>query len=449
MIPLGQAQHRIGRRRILRGMMGGSALAVGLPFLDGFLNDNGTALAGTGAALPSVFGSWFAGLGLNPGYWEPKQVGTGYEMPPLLTTLEPYRDRLNIFSGLRCFLDGHAAQVHSTGAQVCLSGGVPAGTDSYVTIDSLIADHIGTKTRFRSLEVSAISSRASYSRRSASAMNPSETSPLSLYGRIFGPDFKDPNAADFTPDPATLARRSVLSGLAEERAAVIADLGAADRARLDEYFTSLRELEQQLTLDLQKPAPLEACSVPAKDEGNPPSNVIDDALVNNKLFAGLLAHALACGQTRVFNVFFTEAGSNLRRAASPVTFHIHTHEEPVDPALGYQVNVHWFQQQVMEGYKAMIAALDRIKEGPGTLLDRALVLYSTDTGFAKYHSVENMPLLTVGGVNGRMKTGVHVRAPGDTVARAGLSIQQAFGVAIASWGTESNLTSKPFGEVMA
>jgi hypothetical protein len=66
------------RRRVLKGMMAGGAVTVGLPFLDAFLNTNGTALAATGAALPVAFGTWFWGCGLTPGRWEPKVVGSGY-----------------------------------------------------------------------------------------------------------------------------------------------------------------------------------------------------------------------------------------------------------------------------------------------------------------------------------------------------------------------------------
>ena len=70
---------------------------------------------------------------------------------------------------------------------------------------------------------------------------------MKLYQRIFGPEFKDPNAADFTPDPKTMARRSVLSYVQEERQGIMKQLGSADRARLDEYFTALRQIEHQLT----------------------------------------------------------------------------------------------------------------------------------------------------------------------------------------------------------
>jgi len=229
---------------------------------------------------------------------------------------------------------------------------------------------------------------------------------------------------------------------------VLKVVGAADRAHLDEYFTALREIEQQLDLQLQKPAPLEACGIPAKiDSEATPGIVIDDAIANHKLFVGLLAHALACDQTRVVNVMM--GSTEYRRPASPMTYHIYTHEEQVDPKLGCQPNVTWFMSRCLEGAADMLTAFDGIREGDGTLLDHMLVLYATDHGYAKYHSLEHMPLITFGRAGGRVNAGLHVRAEGDTTSRVGLTVQQVFGVPVASWGTESNQTSKAFAEVMA
>ncbi len=437
----------ISRRRVLRGMMGGTAVSVGLPFLDCFLNTNGTALA-NGTAFPVGYVSWFQGLGFAPGFWEPKTLGSGFEFGHHLRALTPLRDKINIFSGMKVYLDGHAAGAHTIGPACVMQGGIADPT--LPSIDQIIADTIGTRTRFRSLEVSCEGSQESFSRRSATAINPAEPSPLALYARIFGPDFKDPNAADFTPDPQVMARASVLSMVQDQRAPFIKTLGTSDKARLEEYFTSLRELEKRLALDLQKPAPLAACTIPNKlDEQANPGLVIDDALVNHKLHAQLLAHAFACGQTQVASVNFGGSGSNLRRPGAQQTFHMYTHEEQIDQALGYQVNVEWFSNKVAESLLAFAKTFEGIREGDGNLLDRVVVMYSTDGGFARTHSTENIPLMTIGKANGRLKTGIHVSAKGDTSSRFGLTVMQALGVPIGTWGTESNRTSKTLTDVIA
>lgn len=437
----------MSRRRVLRGMLGGATITVGLPLLDCFLNANGTALA-SGAPLPLCFVSWFQGLGFAPGFWEPKKLGAGYDMAYCLRALTPMKSKINVYSGMKAYLDGHAAGAHSSGPQCILQGGV--SDPSLPSVDQIVADAIGTRTRFRSLEVSCEGTQDSLSRRSASAINPSEPSPAALYTRIFGPDFKDPNAADFKPDPQVMARASVLSLVKEQRDDLYKQLGAADKARLDEYATSLRELEKRLDLELQKPAPLEACKVPNKlQEQATPGLVIGDAITNHNLFADLLAHAMACGQTQVASVNFGGSLSNLRKPGSQQTFHMYTHEEQIDAEKGYQVNVEWFSNQVAETLLQFARSFEGVREGAGSLLDRTLIMYSTDSGFARTHSTENIPMMTIGSAGGRMKTGYHVSAKGDTATRVGLTAMQAMGVPIGTWGSESNRTAKTFTEVMA
>jgi hypothetical protein len=444
------AIQELSRRRVLRGMLGGAAVTVGLPFLDCFLNTNGTALA-SGQPLPTCFGSWFWGLGLNPGRWEPKQVGKIVDLGEELKALEPYKDKINVYSGMKVYLDGRPLITHYSGDWALLTGTTPREERVEIpSIDVLIGDVIGTRNRFRSLEVAATGNAThSYSRRAGAALNPAETSPVALYTRVFGPEFKDPNAADFTPDPAVMARQSVLSAITEQRADIQKHLGAADRARLDEYFSSLRQIEQQLEIELQKPAPLEACTTPAKVDEMPPGTEIETVQNNHKLFAAILAHALACNQTRVVNITFSDATSSLRKQGSSMTEHVQSHEEAIDPQLGYQPNVTYFMERVMEGFATTLASLEAIKEGDGTLLDRMLIMASSDTGYAKVHSLENIPLLTAGKAGGKIKTGIHVSAKGDPGTRVGLTVQQAMGVPINSWGTDSMQTAKTITEVMA
>ena len=446
---------RLSRRRVLRGMIGGAAVTVGLPFLDCFLDSNGAALASTGTPLPVCFGTWFYGCGLNPGRWEPATVGPNYEFGLELQTLTAFKHKLNVYSQMSALLDGRPRGAHTVGPAVILQGTTPPTLDHPFipepSIDALVADVIGKRTRFRSLEVSCTGNpNSTHSKRVGSAMNPSEISPLALYTRVFGAEFKDPNAASFTPDPAVMARRSVLSAVSEQTKRFMNQLGSADRAHLDQYLTSLRELEQQLDLELQKPAPLAACSVPSKPDNTRIGTEVVEVATNHRLFAKLLAHTLACDQTRVFNVMLTDGLSQLRFAGEANTQHLFTHEDPVDEKLGYQPNVVRFVPTVLENLKVLLAELDAIREGDRTLLDRMLVLAYTDSGYAKNHTTDNIPMLTAGGAGGRMKTGMHFAAPkGDPVTRVSLTVQQALGLPVSSFGTESNQTSKTITEVMA
>ena len=441
---------KIGRRTVLRGFLqGGTAVALGLPVLECFLNTNGTAYAATRAALPACFGSWFWGLGLTPNLWVPETAGASYELPEHLKVLEPVKDKINLYSGVQVFLDGKVNQNHYSGAQGQMTGVVSRnGSDYSTSLDTVIGDHIGKGTRFRSLEVTCDGDNSNtWSARGSSGMNPSEVSPLELYKRIFGDGFRDPNSAEFEPDPAVMVRHSVLSAVSEQRKALMSSVSTTDRARLDEYFSSVRDLEQKLAFELERPPELPACTVPG-EQPEEIGTLIAQVEQTHKQFAQLLAHALSCGQTRIFNLTLGSAFSKLRNPGDVNVYHSLTHEERVDPELGYQPQCKWLAEKSMGFFKDFVQALDAIKEGEGSLLDRTVVFAFTDHGEARMHSMKRYPVFTAGSGNGRMKTGLHVAAEGDAATRVGFTVQQALGVTNGSWGTESNRVTRPYSEVL-
>jgi hypothetical protein len=331
-----------------------------------------------------------------------------------------------------------------------LRTGIPVPNENVTapTIDVLISDQIGAGTRFRSIEVSTSGIQRSYSFRAAGSPNPSETSPLALYQRIFGEGFQDPNAATFTPDPRTMVRQSVLSAVTEDRQRVMRQLGADDRRRMDEYFSSIRQLEDQLALQLQPPAPVENFTMPEPPPETTLDSDIENVMVTHRLMAGLLAKAVQCNQTKVFNLLFSDTGSNLRRSGSTTTHHTLTHEELVDPELGYQPNVGWFAQQSMIAWAEFLQAMKDIPEGDGTLLDNMLILAHSDCSIAKAHAVEGIPTMVAGRAGGRIRTGFHSAGRGDAVTRIGLTVQQAMGLQVERWGTRSQETNRTITELL-
>lgn len=440
----------ISRRKLLRGVVRGAAVAVALPYLDCFLTTNGQAVAATGLRIPPRFGTWIWGCGFIPEKWVPATTGALYQMPEDLKSLEPYRNRLAILSGFDVKLDGVPNKPHITGC-LGLRTGIPVPNEEVKapTLDVLIGDVIGAGTRFRSIEISTSGIERSYSYRAAGSPNPSEVSPLSLYQRLFGEGFQDPNSAEFKPDPRTMVRQSVLSAVQEDRQRLIREVGVDDRRRLEEYFTSIRQLEQQLTLQLQPPAPVQGFTKP-----KPPGKIELDSdaehvMVTHRLMAGLLAKALQCNQTRVFNVLFSDTTSNLRRAGSTTTHHTLTHEEPVDAALGYQKEVGWFATKSMVAWREFLDEMAAIPEGDGTLLDHCLILAHSDCSIAKAHAVEGIPVMIAGSAGGRIRTGFHLAGNADPITRVGLTVQQAMGVQVDRWGQLSMDTKRTITELLA
>jgi Protein of unknown function (DUF1552) len=441
----------LNRRTLLTGTMRGAAVSVGLPLLDIFLDSNGAAMAATGGPLPVRFGAWFWGLGVNPPRWVPDKVGKDYDLKIELEPIRALQHKINILSDYNVPLDGKPNLTHVSGGVGIRTGMAAVGEGSLPgpTVDVLIGDKIGTRTRFRSLEISASGDpRNSLSGRGAGNINPSEVSPVALYTRLFGPGFRDPNKADFTPDPQTMARRSVLSAVTEQRQALAARLGAADKAKLDQYFTSLRQLESQLDVELTKPAPMQACIVPSKPAERTVNADVDNVLSNHKIMTDLLVMALACDQSRVFNMNFTNGASSLSKAGSAITHHQLTHEEPLDNKLGYQPQVTYYVNKIMEAWADFVTALDSVKEGDRTLLDNCLVFAHSETEFAKFHTIDNIPMMTAGSAGGRVRTGLHIPGGGTPVSRVGLTLQRVMGLSVDKWGTGSMETNKAISEML-
>ncbi len=444
---------KFSRRSVLKGVMGGGGVGIALPALNMFLNGNGTAYAGEAAKLPVRFGTYFWGLGLTPGRWVPEKIGEGWEITPELQSLGGgLEKKVSVFSGFRVHLDGRPNLQHWTGQGAVMSGLAPTkiGTFDTSTFDLQVAKAIGGGTRFRTIHLTPFGNpKLCYSTATGTGFNTPETTPLALYEKLFGAGFQDPNSPDWSPDPSIMVRQSVLSAVTEQRKALLSEAGHADRQKLDQYFTSIREMENQLDVQLQRPAPAQACYIPEAPPETRPSGRIDRVNNANKQMAELMAMALACNQTKVFNVVHTSATSEAYLDGDSKIYHLHTHDEPVDPKLGYQKVSSQLAELSFRGYGDFLRALDAIEEGDGTLLDRTLVLGYSDTGYAKIHSTDNIPMFLAGGAGGAHKGGMHVASNGDPVSRISLTAQQLVGVPVGQFGVGSMMTGKPVTEVMA
>ena len=439
-----------GRRDLLRGTVGGAAVTVALPFLDCFLNGNGSALA-AGGPMPVRFGTWFWAMGHTPNHAVDPDTSKLAFLEEC-KSLTPYIQRLSYFGQFNSPLDGRPNHVHQSGWVTMRTGTAPQlpGDIASPTLDVLIADHIGGGTRFRQIDISCTGNpKDSYSARSTHSRNAGEVSPVTLYARLFGSDFADPNAAEFSPDPDLMLQQSVLSGITDQRKNFEKRLGSADKARLDEYFTSIRQLENQLTLAQQKPAPADACLLPKSPDDGPIGLELPVVQSNHKTMATMLTMALACNQTRIFNIAMANPLSSIRKPGTAYTHHTLTHEEAVDKVLGYQPEAFWFNCRMMEELAWFIDTFDSVKEGDGTLLDHMLVLAHAETSYAKIHAVDNIPAFMIGTAGGKLKTGVHVAGNGDPLSRIGLTAMQVMGLPIEKWGTGSLETSKTITEVLA
>lgn len=449
---------RFDRRTLLRGSLAGGAVTMGLPLLDCFLNDDGTALA-QGAPLPVRFGAWMWGCGMNPDRWNPPTEGMDFELPVELQALDrelatggTLRDHVSILSGFDVKLDGRPNFPHTTGLMGTLTGSLPLEdyTVPAPTLDTIIAAELGGLTRFRSIEMSCTGNpNQSYSFANGGVPNAPELSPMALYTRVFGPEFADPNAGPFTPEPRLLLRQSVLSVVKDDRERLLGRVGSHDRQRLEQYFTSVRQLEKQIDVLLAGPPDLASCQKAPAPGPEDLGTEIGQSMSTNRLMAELLSFALACDQTRVFTMMFSDRISGLRQPGSSAQHHQLTHDEALDPEFGYQPEATEFVFASMEAWADFVERLAAIPEGDGTLLDNCLVLGHSDVSLAKIHGITGIPMMIAGRAGGALEPGVHVAGATSPTTRVGLTIQQVMGLTTESWGTRSMEATQPISEILS
>jgi len=442
----------LNRRRVLKGMLNGGAITVGLPLLNVFLNGNGTALA-SGEPLPVRFGTWHWGLGMAQKVFVPKKTGANFDLPEEIEALAPVRDHINLYTNLTSFRDTYSNLCHYTGWVIQRTGSAPKDSNDIPgeTLDVTIANQIGSTTRFKSLTSTATGeNRSILSYENSNTPNTPEISVVKFYQRLFGPEFPDPNAESFSPDPRVMVRKSVLSSVMDDTKRLMKKVGAEDQQRLDQYFTGLRQLEMQFQQRLTKPEPIAVCQ-PAgtQPEGEfPPGKEARLVQDRNRVMAKLMAMAVACDQTRVFNMCYNTRNGDTNMAGYEKPHHTATHEEPEDAQLGYQPICSWFTRRAMESWADYVQAFTEIPEGDGTLLDNVFIYATTDHGYARLHTLDGMPAFTAGRAGGQVKTGLHIDAGGTTATRIGYTALRLMGVDTPAWGTKSNYTTDPIGEIL-
>ena len=440
------------RRRVLRGMLNGGVVTVGLPLLNCFLNGNGTALA-SGAPMPVRFGTWFWGLGMSAKVFVPNKFGADYDLPEEIEALKAIQPHINLLTNFAAFRDDRENLCHFSGWVITRTGSAPAGREDIPgeTLDITIANEIGRTSRFRTLTATATGDpHTTFSYENANSPSVTEFSPLNFYQRLFGADFQDPNAPTFTPSPTVMVRKSVLSGVMDDVRKLRQQVGFEDKTRLDQHFTNLRQLEQQFDQQLTRPEPRAACLRPMPIEQDPePGREASLLAKRHKMMTDLMVMAVACDQTRVFNMSYSAAISDTIQAGYEKPHHTTTHEERVDDKVGYQPHVSWFTRRSMEVWAQYVDAFAAVKEGDGTLLDNCFIMGDSDHGYARIHALDGMAMFTAGKAGGRLKTGLHIDGAGTPTTRLSYTALRVMGVNAASFGTKSNTTSKELGEILA
>jgi hypothetical protein len=371
-----QPRTRIPMNFTRRTFLRASGAMMALPFLEVF---------GKEPATPRRILAICTNLGVLERHFFPEQAGRDYALTPYLEALKDHRDQFTVFSGTSHpdVTGGHSAEVSY------LSAAPQPGTASFrnsISLDQFAAERIGHLTRVSALPlVVSKSGNQSLSFTSSGVMLPAERSPAQVFKALFVAG----NAQEVEKQVANLrVGRSILDAVADRAAALQKNLGSADKDRLEQYFTSVREVEKRLLISEEwerKPRP--------KIDIPPPK---DGEYLLEKLGAMYdLAHlAFATDSTRLITLmiqlqFFSE---NIPGVSSET--HNLSHHAGREDKLRELQNLELAEFRELN---KLLAKLRASKEGGGTLLDHTQVLYGSNLSNGNNHDNRNLPILLAGG----------------------------------------------------
>jgi hypothetical protein len=407
----------MSRRTVLRGL----GTAVALPWLEAMEPARGAA-----AAPPARLGFLYVPNGKHMPDWTPAAEGAGYELPWILEPLTAHRDRFSVITGLahmKANANGDGGGDHARALTTFLTGTQARKTHGAdiragVSVDQLAAAHLGRQTRFPSLELGvdaggqsgncdsgySCAYSANIAWKSDTQPIPKETNPRLAFERLFTDG--RPEETEAQRVARRKAHRSILDFVAADARRLEGRLGGADRRKLDEYLTAVREIERRIEHAgaMQDPRTLGV---------QPPEGVPATYEMHLRLLADVLVLAWQTDTTRVATFVFANEGSNRSYAFMdvPEGHHDLSHHGN-DPAK--QEKIRRINRFHVTQLAYFLDALAKVREGDGTLLDHSMIVYGSGIGDGNRHNHDDLPILLAGGGAGGLEPGRHVRLPPRT-----------------------------------
>jgi hypothetical protein len=378
----------ISRRRFLRG----TGVALSLPLLDAMLPRLARAASGSGpaGATPRRMLGICNNLGLRPDLFFPTGAGREYVASPYLELLAAHRDAFTVISGVsHPNVDGG----HPADISFLTAAPHPASSSfrNTISLDQHIAERLGNQTRFPSLTLAVNGAARSLSWTGAGVAIPPEERAADVFNQLF---------LQGTPDQieAQVHRldtgRSILDAVADQAKDLEREVGARDRGRLEQYFTSVRDLEHRL----QESREWERKPKPVVDY-QPPADLTNPAQYMDKLrvMYDLARLSFETDSTRAITLMLNSVATpvvTIPGATITDSYHNLSHHGKAEEKLAQlRVLDEWHMKLLAQ----LFTDLEAVKEGGETLLDRTMILYGSNLGDANAHSTVNLPTLFAGG----------------------------------------------------
>jgi hypothetical protein len=402
----------LSRRSLLRGA--GASLA--LPLLDAMVPARLSAFGRPAATAPHRFLAYYLPNGQAMPYWTPEGEGRNFELSPILQPLAPFKDQTIVFTGLEASWNQNHA-----GASGCFLTGALHGADNNTatiastSLDQLLAREFGKETQLASLEmaldrpanagVCAVGLSCAYTHtiawRSDTQPLPMEFHPRSVFEKLFG---DTGSTARSVRAQRLQEQKSILDSVTGALAQLKREIGAQDQIKIEEYTTAIRDVERRIQL-------AEAQINIDLPELDTPAGVPDTVEAHLELMLDLQLLALQGDLTRVVT-FMVGKEQNARpypQIGVPDAWHPLSHHgnDPERVAQLSKINIH--HMQLFANY---LTKLRNTPDGDGSLLDHMTILYGSGMSNSSGHAGNNLPLLLVGGGNGRLKGGRHLKYDG-------------------------------------
>ncbi|MBL8212146.1 MAG: DUF1552 domain-containing protein [Bryobacterales bacterium] len=430
----------LNRRTFLRG----AGAAVALPFLDAMA----PAFASSTVKSPVRMGFVYVPNGIDMKNWTPSQDGALGELPRILKPLDPFKKDITVLSNLthnngRALLDGAGDHGRCCGAY--LTGVQPRKSavdiKAGISCDQIVANKIGGQTRFPSLEVGLEDARqagdcdsgysCAYTNnlawRSETQPLPPILDPRAMFERLFG------KGANLSPEERAVQskfRRSILDFVTDDTKKLQSNLGPTDRRKLDEYLSSIREIERQIEKAEKDNAQID----PKMDK---PYGVPADFAEHFKLMSDMITVAFQADLTRVLTFLVTREGTSrayreigISDGHHPLTHHMNK-QDLIEKVT--QINTYHVTQ-----FAGWIEKLKSIKEGDRSLLDNCMLVYGAGLSDGNRHTHEDLPTLIAGNGGGFIKSGRRVTYRRETpMSNLFLTMMDRMGVEVDHFGDAS------------
>ena len=410
------SKRRLSRRTVLRGM----GASVALPLLDAMVPAM-TALAQTAAKPVTRFGAVYVPNGVIPSQWFPTIEGADFAFTPTLKPLEPFRDRLLVLSGLDSVPPPPPGERqfnnHADASTRFLTDTTPGrAVRAGISVDQLIAKAAREDTALSSLEIAleSVDSGATcdfgrscvYTGTIAWAGPesplPMEQSPSAAFERLFG----DSGSTDAASRRSRLQdRNSILDSLVGEVASLRGRVSPADRSKISGYLESIRDVERRIARAIAHNAEVPVVNRP----GDSPETFEDHA----KLMFDLQLLAFQGDVTRVttFMIGREFSGRTYPEIGVPDAHHPISHHRRDRVRMEKCAKINHYHMRL---FSYFVDKMQQTPDGDGSLLDHVVMLYGAGMSEGNGHIPLNLPILLVGGGNGRIKGGRHVKAPAGT-----------------------------------